>query len=247
MFPHPTSDDRLLVVVAHPDDESFGCGSALLLAGEAGVRTAVVCATRGEAGEPSPLVTDDLVDHDLGTLRERELLAAARHLGVDRVDLWAFADSGMSGPPPPGSLATTPARDLAQAVHRVVEDVRPTALMTLDASDGHRDHVAIRAAVEDAGRATDLPTYLSCLPQSLMGRWAAHMAQTAQANAYLALGELGTPDEALTLTLDARGHRSRRDAAIATHRSQTSPFEGLPDDLRDAFLDVVHLRLVRSG
>ncbi len=59
------------MVVAHPDDESFGCGSALLLAGEAGVRTAVVCATRGEAGEPSPLVTDDLVDHDLGTLRER--------------------------------------------------------------------------------------------------------------------------------------------------------------------------------
>ncbi len=99
----------------------------------------------------------------------------------------------MSGPPPPGSLAATPARDLTQAVHRVVEDVRPTALMTLDASDGHRDHVAIRAAIKDAGRATDLPTYLSCLPQSLIRRWAAHMAQTAQDNAYLALGEAAHP------------------------------------------------------
>ena len=45
---------RLMVVVAHPDDESFGCGSTLLHAAAAGARTAVVCATRGEAGEPAP-------------------------------------------------------------------------------------------------------------------------------------------------------------------------------------------------
>ncbi len=247
MFPHPTSEDRLLVVVAHPDDESFGCGSAILLAGEAGAHTTVVCATRGEAGEASPLVADDLATWDLGTLRERELRASARVLDVARVDLWAFADSGMSGPPPPDSLAATPARDLAQAVSRVVEDVRPTALMTLDASDGHRDHVAVRAAVEDIGRDGDIPTYLSCLPRSLMRRWAEHVARTQQDNAYLALGELGTPDEDLTVTLDARRHRPRRDEAIATHRSQTSPFEGLPDDLRHAFLDQVHLQLFRSG
>src|SRR4029078_824458 len=66
---------RLLVVVAHPDDGSFGCGSALAHAWRAGHDTAVLCATRGEAGE-SRIRTDDLAG-----VREAELHAAARILG----------------------------------------------------------------------------------------------------------------------------------------------------------------------
>ena len=41
---------RLLLVHAHPDDETFGCGSLLAHARRMGVRTVVACATRGEAG-----------------------------------------------------------------------------------------------------------------------------------------------------------------------------------------------------
>ncbi|MFX5108402.1 PIG-L family deacetylase, partial [Acinetobacter baumannii] len=40
----------LLVVVPHPDDESFGAGGALLLAKRAGLRTGILTLTRGEAG-----------------------------------------------------------------------------------------------------------------------------------------------------------------------------------------------------
>ena len=160
--------DTLLVVVAHPDDEAFGCGSALLLAADAGIRTVVACATRGEAGEPAV----PLDGADLGEVRERELRTSCAHLGVERVGVWAFADSGLTGAPPAGSLAATAPDQLAQAVRRTVAGVAPDALLTLDASDGHRDHAAVRRASEHVGREEGLQTYLSCLPRSLMRRWA---------------------------------------------------------------------------
>src|SRR5437763_11299620 len=72
----PMDAPRLQLVVAHPDDETFGCGSLLLHAAAAGATTSVVCATRGEAGEGGAA--------DLGAVREQELRAAARLLGVQR-------------------------------------------------------------------------------------------------------------------------------------------------------------------
>ena len=44
-----TEAARLLVTVAHPDDETFGAGSAIALAAEHGAHVTVCCATRGEA------------------------------------------------------------------------------------------------------------------------------------------------------------------------------------------------------
>src|SRR6476660_9166915 len=75
---------RLQVVVAHPDDETFGCGSLLLHAAAAGVVTAVCCGTRGEAGEwPEEMV---LPPGGIAEQRELELRAAADALGVRRFD-----------------------------------------------------------------------------------------------------------------------------------------------------------------
>ena len=243
MFPDPRPGTRLLTLVAHPDDETFGCGSALLLAAAAGVETVVACASRGEAGEVAPGVE---LEGDLGSAREGELHEAARRLGVTRVVLWPFADSGMAGPAPAGSLAAADPDEVAEAVRRTVADAAPDALLTLDASDGHRDHVSVRDASVRTGRELGLPTYLSCLPRSLMRRWAAHMAAAHRNTAYLQAGELGTPDDELTHTLDARVHLGAREHAIAAHRSQSTPFDGLPDDLRRAFLADVHLRLVQT-
>jgi LmbE family N-acetylglucosaminyl deacetylase len=92
---------RLLAVVAHPDDETFGFGSLLAHAARAGAEVVVVCATRGEAGE-APAEVD--VSEGLAVVRERELREAAALLGVARLELLDFADSDMTGDAGPGTL-----------------------------------------------------------------------------------------------------------------------------------------------
>ena len=233
---------RLLVAVAHPDDESFGCGSILARAAELGVESTVVCATRGEAGDCDPSTGVD--PSDLAAVRERELRTAAGILGVDRVIVLDHRDSDMSGEPAPGALVAVDQDDLAAELQGIIDDVRPDVVVTLDAGDGHRDHAAIRDATLTAVRtAAHRPsrTYLSCLLRSAMDRWVDHLREVDRWGDYTALAELGTPDEEITTVIDVRHLLDVRRAAIHAHASQVSPFEALPTELADLFLTRDHL------
>jgi LmbE family N-acetylglucosaminyl deacetylase len=234
---------RLLAVVAHPDDESFGCGSVLAHAAGLGWETAVLCATRGESGEsrvPTP---------DLAALREAELREAAAILGVGEVRLLDHADSGMDGDPAPRTLAAADPALVADQVRAVIDELVPDVVVTLDGSDGHRDHAAIRdATLAAVGAATEPPvaTYLWCLAQSSMQRWADHMRSVGSGAAYTAMAELGTPDQDITTVIDVSQHLERRWQAIRAHTSQASPYDELPPELQHEFLAVERLRLVRG-
>ena len=108
-------DQHLVVVVAHPDDESFGCGSLIAQASRAGARVTVICATRGEAGERRPDPTTDA--WPIGLLREAELCQAAIVLGVDEVVLMDLVDSGFSGEAPRSALISRPICDRTSSSH----------------------------------------------------------------------------------------------------------------------------------
>lgn len=242
MFPdlRPRHDPpRLLLAVAHPDDETFGCGSLLLAAAAAGWSTTVVCATRGEAGEPAPGV--DLGDRSLADLREEELREAAALLGVARLELLGFTDSGMSDEPPAGSLCAADAAAVAAALRALAEDVDPDVVVSLDAADGHRDHARVRDAAVTVAAERGVPAYLQALPRSLMDRWVAHMVTARPEMEHLRYAELGTPDADISVVVDTADHLEVRERAIAVHATQTSPYDGLPDDLRRAFLTREHL------
>ena len=90
-----TIDRRLLAVVAHPDDETFGCGGTLAKYSGDGVQVSLVCATRGEAGEISH--PDLATKSDLGAVREGELRAASSILGIHDLTVLDYRDSGMAG------------------------------------------------------------------------------------------------------------------------------------------------------
>ncbi len=236
---------RLMVVVAHPDDETFGCGSLLLHAAASGATTAVCCATRGEAGEPAP--GSGVTREDLPAVRERELRTAARLLQVSRVDVLDFADSGMSGPAGPDTLAGAAFTDVRDQVRERLDDFQPHVLVTLDAGDGHRDHARIRDATLAAAQQAHWRVarlYLHCLPQALMRRWLEHMAREHPTSQHLDADVPGTPEDLITTVVETGRHLAERERAIAAHASQVSPYEGLPTDLRLAFLTTEHLRRV---
>lgn len=260
--------DRWLVVVAHPDDESFGCGSLIAHAAARGAHVAIVCATRGEAGNPTDLIPEGVA---LGPLREFELLTAAYLLGTTDVVLLDHRDSDFEGPLHPAALCAVPVADLANELRTHLDRVHPHVVLVLDGSDGHRDHLHVRAATiaafddvtaadgtgsgetaDDDATAGDgtggAALYEHCLPNALMRRWLDEMRSVGPDTTYHQIDPacLGRPDADVTHVVDVRAVRARRDAAMAMHRSQTSPFEHLSRELRDAFLDTDHVALVRS-
>lgn len=245
MFPlRNAAGMRLQVIVAHPDDETFGCGSLLLHARSAGAMTAVCCATRGESGEVADGV--EVPAGGIGELREGELRAAADLLGVEHVDVLDFLDSGIAGEAGSDALVAVEASLVHAGIARAVDAFGPDVIVTLDGSDGHRDHARVRDIAIAVAAEHGLPVYLHCLPRSAMKRWAERMSQEHSDSVYLALGELGTPDEEITHIIDTSEFWQQRWAAIDAHRSQISPFEGLPDDLARAFLCREHLSIVQQ-
>jgi len=131
----------LLVVMAHPDDESMGCGGLVLRHTRAGVRTHLVCATYGEAGwtgKPPGARREDLAE-----IRAGELGRAAQALGLGHVELWDYPD---------GSVAVSDQQEITHRIWEQISMARPRAVVGWgpDGGYGHPDHIAIGACTDAA-------------------------------------------------------------------------------------------------
>lgn len=142
---------KLLVVLAHPDDESFGMGGTLAFYASQGVEIYLCCGTRGEAGDLEP--GTQVVGESVGEVREKELRCAAQILGIKQIDFLGFRDSGM-----PGSidnqhslaLANQPVNEVASKIVSLIRQIQPQVVITHDPIGGYRhpDHIAIHKATE---------------------------------------------------------------------------------------------------
>ena len=136
----------LLLVLAHPDDESMGSGGLVLRHTRATIPTYLVCATYGEAGwngKPAGAKREDLAE-----IRAKELEEAAAALALSGVELWDYPDGGLA------------AADHAQISHRITEQIaklRPRAVVGWgpDGGYGHPDHIWMGACTDAAIAAMD--------------------------------------------------------------------------------------------
>jgi len=146
-------DKKMLVVLAHPDDETFGMGGTLALYARRGVKVYLVCATRGEVGEVDEALLKGY--SSIGERRESELRCAAALLGLMEVYFMGYRDSGMPGSPDnlnPLALVMAPLEQVAGEVAHYIRAIQPEVVLTFDPIGGYRhpDHIAIHKATVEA-------------------------------------------------------------------------------------------------
>ncbi|MDI3423530.1 N-acetyl-1-D-myo-inositol-2-amino-2-deoxy-alpha-D-glucopyranoside deacetylase [Streptomyces luteolus] len=162
------ADRRLLLVHAHPDDESINNGATMATYAARGVQVALVTCTLGEEGEVIPAALAHLApdrEDTLGAHRAEELAAAMKELGVtDHRFLGGpgrFRDSGMMGAEQnhrAGAFWSADVDEAAALLVQVIRELRPQVLVTYDPDGGygHPDHIqAHRVAMRAADLAAD--------------------------------------------------------------------------------------------
>jgi LmbE family N-acetylglucosaminyl deacetylase len=227
----------ITAVVAHPDDESLIAGGTLAVAAAAGAATGVVSLTRGERG---PITAGaDATGETLGEVREAELEAAARELGVD----WAVCLHY-----PDGELPWIDREAAAAELSALLVRHSTTVVLTFGA-DGlywHPDHIATRELVSLAIGRLDRPieVYEAAWPSGLVPQLVAAATERGLPAGLWGLEpEAFGSDRAPTVSIDVRPALGKKLAALRAHRTQVGDdhlFAALPEDLAERFLGYEH-------
>jgi N-acetyl-1-D-myo-inositol-2-amino-2-deoxy-alpha-D-glucopyranoside deacetylase len=241
---------RLLLVHAHPDDESIGTGATMAKYAAEGALVTLVTCTLGEEGEVLVPGLEHLAadrDDGLGAHRVEELAAAMEALRVqDHRFLGGpgrWRDSGMMGTPSNDRPECFWRADLDDAVRElvaVVREVRPQVVITYDENGGygHPDHIQAHrvavAAFDAAGDPGFAPEagepwqssklYYTAVPKSLLQAGIDHLKASGHEEFFGVDSAddlpFGNPDEEITTEVDAREHLDAKVAAMRAHKTQ---------------------------
>jgi N-acetyl-1-D-myo-inositol-2-amino-2-deoxy-alpha-D-glucopyranoside deacetylase len=246
----PASGRTLLAVHAHPDDESITTGGTLARYAAEGVRTVVVTCTNGDLGEVrdgSESSTTSLADR-----RVAELWAACGILGVSRLEVLGYRDSGMAGWPQnqaPEAFLQAPLAAAAERVAQVIREERPQVVLTYDAigNYGHPDHQqahrVTRLAIASAANRWQVPAlYYVVFPRTQAQDFTrtllelgvdAPISAMAGADAGPDGDQFGVADNLVSARVDVSDYAATKWAALRKHTTQMTDhwFARTPEDM----------------
>jgi LmbE family N-acetylglucosaminyl deacetylase len=242
----------LMVVHAHPDDESSSTGGVLAAYGDQGVRTVVVTCTNGEFGDAPGGVKPGQDGHDeqaVAQLRLAELREACKILGVTDLEPLGYHDSGMPDwdyKDRPSAFCNVPTAEVAARIAALIDRYRPQVVITYDPAGPyqHPDHVHAAEAAVSAAAGSGIPAklYFTALRGSDWQKlWQAlrdagldvpdRPAADPQVRQQMAEAE-----RRITTTVDVRPVLARKRDALFAHASQIqdSWFSKIPQDIAEA-------------
>ncbi|PRY01952.1 N-acetyl-1-D-myo-inositol-2-amino-2-deoxy-alpha-D-glucopyranoside deacetylase [Allonocardiopsis opalescens] len=243
------TDRRLLLVHAHPDDESIWTGATMARYAAEGAQVTLVTCTRGEEGEIlSPELAHLAADRtdDLGRHRSVELAFACAALDVPDHELLGGAgrwrDSGMMDAPSnddPRCFWRADIDTAAEQLVALIRDRRPQVVVTYDDNGfyGHPDHIqAHRVAWRAFEKSADpdfgtgdpwqpAKFYATAMPESVLRRELMRLrAESGPFEVVDSIADLpfGVPDDQVTTRIDAGEYLPAKIEAMQAHATQIS-------------------------
>jgi LmbE family N-acetylglucosaminyl deacetylase len=225
---------RLLLFVAHPDDEMVFAGGLLALMAGRDASVHILSATRGEGGETGepPLCSRA----ELGAVREAELRCAAHALGAASLEFLGYRDPEVGPDESLFAFADDP-REVAQRLAHVIGARRPEVLLC-HGTNGEYGHPAHRMVNQAARLAVD---YLAC-EAPLIYTFSADYLEHPRPR-------LANRDDPADFVFDISPAFEQKLAAARCHRTQGALFVrrisregGYPVPLEEALLRIETLR-----
>ncbi|MFJ8788810.1 N-acetyl-1-D-myo-inositol-2-amino-2-deoxy-alpha-D-glucopyranoside deacetylase [Streptomyces sp. NPDC102462] len=260
---------RLLLVHAHPDDESINNGATMARYAAQGAQVTLVTCTLGERGEVIPPRLRQLTGAALGAHRLTELRAALGELGVTDVRLLGgagrYGDSGMMGLPDnddPDCFWQADLDEAAGRLARILREVRPQVLVTYDDNGGygHPDHiqahrVALRAVELAAGTGWSVPkVYVNRIPRSVAEAAFARLRDELPGLPFAQGGCVEdlpgvVDDDRITTAVDGTAYAAAKAAAMRAHATQievAEPWFALSNERAQPLFTTEYYELVRG-
>ncbi len=247
---------RLLLVHAHPDDETINNGATMAKYAAEGVQVTLVTCTRGEEGEVLVESLANLAssrDDKLGEHREIELKNAMVHLGINDFRFLGspnkkWRDSGMIGTTQNERKDVFWQADLTEAAQELVKiilEIKPQVLITYDefGGYGHPDHikanqVAMLAAELASNQGWKISKiYWNTMPKSVIQMGIDKMKEVG--SSFFGADSVenlpfAKPDELVTSVIKAPDYVEQKLEAMKAHETQISidgPFFALSNNL----------------
>jgi len=242
----------MLLVHAHPDDETIGTGTTMAKYAADGVQVTLVTCTLGEEGE---ILIPDLAhlaadrEDALGRHRIGELAEAMQILGVaDHRFLGGagrFRDSGMMGVDSNDRADCFWRADLLEAATElvaVIREVKPQVVITYDdfGGYGHPDHIQAHRVTHYAVSLAESPSfrpdlgaawavqkvYWTAFPRSIIREGIQALKDSGSDSEFAAMDPDDLPfacdDDLITTAIDGSEFIDAKMAALAAHRTQVS-------------------------
>ena len=246
------SDRRLLLVHAHPDDETIATGATMAKARAEGIDVTLVTCTLGEEGEILvPDIAHLAADQEdaLGEHRMSELAAAMDALGVTDWRLLGgpgtYRDSGMIGTAANENPSCFWRADLLTAAKdlvKIIREVRPQVVVTYDdfGGYGHPDHIQAHRVTMYAISLSAVPSfepelgapwevqkvYWPAFPKGVMRAGIEALRAMGDESEFALMDPENIPftvdDELVTTAIDGSAYLEQKLAALRAHETQVN-------------------------